>query len=132
MVLVNVTALPLVTLKLQPLLVLVWVVPFHEQLPAFTLFVKVPEAPDKERVTVSVPEASVNVVCAWETEPTAVRVILIFKSAASVLNELLEIFPLTSAVVGVVRVIGLSLSRSGSTPPIVVRPAARIAGPQSS
>ena len=66
-------------------------------------------------VTLSLGDASVNVIWAWETEPTAVRVIFMFASAASVLNELLEIFPLASAVVGVVRVIGLSLSRSGTS-----------------
>ena len=46
----------------QPLLVLVLVVPFHEQLPTFTLFVTVPGLdPVKLMVTVAV---SVNAVCA--------------------------------------------------------------------
>src|ERR1019366_6670851 len=37
---------------------------------------------------------SVNVVCAWETEPTAVRLNLTSRSCVSVTNELSEIFPL--------------------------------------
>jgi hypothetical protein len=41
---------------------------------------------------------SMNVVCACETEPTAVRVNLILRSCTSVVNELSEIFPLASAV----------------------------------
>src|SRR6266487_1405486 len=56
---------------------------------------------------------SVNFICAWETEPTAVRVSLIPASFQSVVNELLEIFPLASAVA--VRGMGLSASRSGTS-----------------
>ena len=41
---------------------------------------------------------SINVVCAWETEPTAVRVNFTLRSWESVTNELSEIFPLASAV----------------------------------
>ena len=60
---------------------------------------------------------SVNFVCAWETEPTAVRVSLIPASFQSVVNELLEIFPLASAVA--VRVMGLSPSTSGTSTKLI-------------
>ena len=53
------------------------------QLMKLSLLVTVP-LPVPAPVTVSEGLPSVNVVCAWETAPTAVRVILIFRSAMSV------------------------------------------------
>src|ERR1700690_4221511 len=44
-------------------------------------------------------EPSVNIICARETEPTAVSVNFTFRSCASVVNQRSEIFPLASAVI---------------------------------
>jgi hypothetical protein len=87
---VNVADWPLVMGMLQaPDLAL----PFHKQLTPAGLLVTVPLVlPVKASVTVSWP-ASVNVVCAWEVEPTAVRVNFTLRSWKSVVNELSEKVP---------------------------------------
>ena len=68
---VSMTMVPFGTAILQP--VPDFELPFHVQLFESWLFVTVPEVPPV-KASVMVVVLSVNVVCAWETEPTAVRV----------------------------------------------------------